>query len=195
VTWRAGGMAGRLFALLLLLGAVAGVVAFTLVPLWQMNQRLDVRMADLQQRLAIQRRIADGSTGLQPRLEHLERADAGDTRFLKSASGALAGAELQGMVKKVILSNGGSILSTQIASTERDGRFMRVVLRVKMRAALEQTVEIFFALETGGTYLFLDNVSLLSRSAPRRSPTPVAVPVAPLEVEFDLFGYLRDDAP
>jgi hypothetical protein len=194
VTWRTGGLAGRLVALCILLGAVGGAVAFTLIPLWQLNQRLDARIADAQQRLAIQRRTADRSAGLQPRLEQLKRADASDTRFLKSPSGALAGAELQGLVKKVILSNGGSILSTQIARTERDGPFTRVVLRVKMRAALEQTVEIFFALETGGTYLFLNNLSLTSRSAPRRSRTAAAVPVPPLEVEFDLSGYLRGDA-
>jgi len=199
VIGRAGGLAGRLLALLILFGVVAVAGAFTLVPLWQLNQRLDARMAETQQNLAIQRRIARASAGLQPIMEQLERADVADTRYLKSSSEALAGAQLQDMVKKAIVSKGGSILSTQIVSAEQDGRFRRVVLRVKMRAALEQTVEIFFALETSATYLFLDNVSLTSRSNLRRSPTPEATPEAvtpvPLEVEFDLSGYLRGDGP
>jgi general secretion pathway protein M len=192
---RAGGLAGRLLALLILFGVVAVAGAFTLVPLWQLNQRLDARMAETQQNLAIQRRIARASAGLQPIMEQLERADVADTRYLKSSSEALAGAQLQDTVKKAIVSKGGSILSTQIVSAEQDGRFRRVVLRVKMRAALEQTVEIFFALETSATYLFLDNVSLTSRSNLRRSPTPEAVTPVPLEVEFDLSGYLRGDGP
>jgi hypothetical protein len=195
VIGRAGGLAGRLLALLILFGVVAVAGAFTLVPLWQLNQRLDARMAETQQNLAIQRRIARASAGLQPIMEQLERADVADTRYLKSSSEALAGAQLQDMVKKAIVSKGGSILSTQIVSAEQDGRFRRVVLRVKMRAALEQTVEIFFALETSATYLFLDNVSLTSRSNLRRSPTPEAVTPVPLEVEFDLSGYLRGDGP
>lgn len=192
--WRAGTPAGRIAAVLILLAVSAGVVGLALVPMWNLNQRLDVRLAELHRELAAQRRIADASAGLEPILEQLRQALADDARYLKSSTDALAGAELQGMVKKAILSKGGNILSTQIVSAAPEGRFITVVLRVKMRATLEETVEIFYTLETGEPHLFLNNVGLSARAPRGRSRVPLTEP-ASLEVQFDLAGYLRADIP
>ena len=180
--------------LLLTLAAVAGV---TLVPLWQTAERYDETIAGMKQRLATQRRIAAAGAGLEPRLAQLERGYASDTRYLNSTSQSLASAELQGIVKRAILSKRGEILSTQIVGAEREGRAERVTLGVKMRATLKQAVDILYLLETGNPYLFIDNMSARSRATSRLKTSraaAAAVSAQPLDVEFELTGYLRGGA-
>jgi general secretion pathway protein M len=178
--------------LLLALAAVAGV---TLVPLWQTSQRYDEAIAEMQQRLAIQRRIAASGAGLEPRLAQLERGYASDARYLKSPSQTLASAELQGIAKRAILSKRGEILSTQIVGSEREQRAERVTLSVTMRATLEETVAIFYLLETGRPLLFIDNVNIRNRSYIRPNVRSAkASPLATLDVQFELSGYLRGGA-
>jgi general secretion pathway protein M len=182
-------------ALGLLLLAAAAVGAVTLLPLWQVAQGYDEAITGMQQRLATQRRIADAGAGLEPRLAQLERGYASDARYLKSVSQTLASAELQGIVKRAILSKRGEILSTQIVGSEgKEGRADRVTLSVTMRATLEQTVGIFYLLETSNPYLFIDNVSVRSRAYPRRTAGTATVPPPPLDVQFEASGYLRGGA-
>lgn len=189
------GKLGRVLALAILAAALAGVGLFLILPLWELDRELDDRIAAAQRRLDSERRIAGAGTDLAPRLERLRLAYASDARFLKSPSEALAGAELQGIAQRLIPPRGGSILSTQVVSGEREHGFPRVVLRVKMRATLEQAVEIFHALETGTPYLFVDNLSIAGNAVPPRPSTRVVSAPSLLQLEFDLAGYLRGEAP
>jgi general secretion pathway protein M len=183
-------------ALSVLLLALATVASVTFVPLRQTSERYEEAIAELRQRLADQHRMAAAGAALRPRLAEIERGLAGDARYLRSASQTLAAAELQGIVKRVILSKRGEILSTQIVSTAPEGRAQRVTLGVTMRATLGQTVQIFYLLETGDPYLFIDNLSIRSRSIPRSrtaAAAALAATVSPLslDVELELTGYLR----
>ena len=186
-----------LLALGLLLLAIAAVAGVALVPLWQTAKRYDEAISGVQQRLAVERRIAAAGAGLEPLLAEFERGYASDARYLKSASQTLASAELQGIVKRAIVSKRGQILSTQIVDPEREQRPERVTLGVTMRATLEQAVEIFYLLETGNPNLFIENVDLRRRANVRasikRSPVAQAGPTL-LDVQFELSGYLRGAA-
>jgi general secretion pathway protein M len=186
-----------LLALGLLLLAVAAVAGVALVPLWQTSERYDEAIADVQQRLAVARRVAAAGAGLEPLLAEFERGHASDARYLKSASQTLASAELQGIVNRAIVSKRGQILSTQIVDAAREQRPEQVTLGVSMRATLEQAVEIFYLLETGNPHLFIENVDVRRRAyvgaIGRHSSAAPAGPT-PLDVQFEVSGYLRGEA-
>ena len=186
-----------LLALGLLLLAIAVVAGVALVPLWQTAERYDEAIAGVQQRLAVERRIAAAGAGLEPLLAEFERGYASDARYLKGASQTLASAELQGIVKRAIVSKRGQILSTQIVDPAREQHPEPVTLGVSMRATLEQAVEIFYLLETGNPHLFVEKVEVRRRgyvqAIARHSRAAPAGP-ATLDVQFQVSGYLRGDA-
>lgn len=186
-----------LLALGLLLLVVAAVAGVALVPLWQTAERYDEAIAGVQQRLAVARRTAAAGAGLEPILAEFERVYASDARYLQSASQTLASAELQGIVKRAILSKRGQILSTQIVDPDREQPAGSVTLGVSMRATLEQAVEIFYLLETGNPHLFIENVDVrrrayVSAGGRYRAAAPAGSDL--LDVQFELSGYLRGEA-
>jgi general secretion pathway protein M len=179
-------------SLALLALALAAVGAVTIVPLRQAYKGYDAAIAAAQQRLALQRRVAAGAAGLEPRLAQLERGYASDASYLKSTSRTLAAAELQGIVKRAILAGRGEVLSTQVVNEGGDNPGRAVTLAVKMRATIEQTVAILYRLETGQPLFFIDDLQL--RTQVVRLRRPGAQPVdPPLDVQFELTGFLRGD--
>jgi hypothetical protein len=181
-------------ALGLLLLALAAVAAATLVPLWQAHAHYDAAIAAAEERLAVQRRVAAAGAGLAPRLAQLRRGYASDASYLKSTSRTLAAAELQGIVKRVILSQRAEVLSTEIVGARDDTPAERVQIVVTMRATLEQIVAVLHRFETGQPLLFIDDLRMRTQLIRRRNPN--AQPTAPpqLDVQFELSGYLRGDA-
>ena len=51
--------------------------------------------------------------------------------------------------------------------------------------------QIFYAIETGEPFLFLDKVSLWQRGGQRRFPGAVAAAPQLLDVDIELTGYMR----
>lgn len=175
---------------LLALGILALVVAvvFTLAvaPLWAVNRHYAETIDGLEGRLEVLQRTAAAGEGLQSQHARLKRSLAGSRHYLKSASEALATADLQGIVKRIAVSKGMEVLSTQILPASEESEFTRVALKVRMRGILDNLVKVFHALETGQPYLFLDNVSVRTLGRGRRN---VATGQA-LDVDFNLIGYM-----
>jgi general secretion pathway protein M len=183
----------RLLALVLLLAAAAAVASVTVLPVWLLDRGYDERIARAEQRLEALSRAAAVGAGLEARVEELRQRQAVDRRYLRSTSEALAGAELQGIVKQNALPRGGQVLSTQIVGSQQEEGFTRVTLKVKMKATLDKLVDILYAFETGTPYLFLDNVSIRSLGTRYRYRGAAAPPEQPLDVELEVSGYLRGE--
>jgi hypothetical protein len=180
---------GPALALGILLALVAALAGLTVAPLWRMTQGYNQALAELEQRLLAQRRVAAGAAGLQTRLQELEQGFARDGHYLKSTTQTLAAAEIQEVTKKAILSKRGQVLSSQIVSVAPERGAQRVILSVSLRASLEQIVQIFHLLETGDPYLFIDSASIRARAAPVRRVPAAQLPPQPLDVQLQLTGY------
>ena len=181
---------GPLLALAILLGLVAAVAGLTLTPLWRASQGYKQQIAELEQRLQTQLRIAAGGAGVQSRLQEIESANPRDAHYLKSSSQTLAAAEIQEVVKRAILSKRGEVLSSQVVGVEQERGAQRVTLGVTLRARLEQVVQIFHLLETGDPFLFIDSTSIRARTAPPVSRIPaLQAQTQPLDVQVQLSGY------
>ncbi|MDJ0739728.1 MAG: type II secretion system protein GspM [Gammaproteobacteria bacterium] len=182
--WVRRSLAIGLALLLLLVGA-----ALTVVPVWQKSNEYDERIAEMQrqlQRFAVQ---AERQEQLRADLRRLQASGAAGRFYLKGSTAALAAADLQREVKRIVRANNGNLTSTQVVPTD-DDEVRRVVLRVRMRGNINAVQRAFHALETGQPYLFLDNVKVRpwGGAGLRRRAGPNAD--VQLDVNFDLMGYV-----
>ena len=181
----------RLLALLILLLVIGAVAAVTVVPLWSANRYYEEAIASMEDRLEKLQRASAMSAGLQAQYDQLKRWQLGDEHYLSSGSSALAGAELQRIIKRIAESNNAELVSTQILPVSQEDAFTQVTLKARMRATLTSMTQIFYAIETGEPFLFLDKVSLWQRGG-RRSWRGAAV-AGPdlLDADIELTGYMR----
>ena len=178
----------QLLALAILLLALALVFSITLLPVLLANQHYRDTIAGLEGRLQqLQRAAAIGDT-LQPQYEQLKRWKTSDAQYLKSNSAALAAAELQRLVKRIIVSKNAEVVSTQILTTRQEEGFDRVALKVRIRGELENIIQAFYVIETGEPFVFMDNVSVrASRGRRIRGQAPT---LQTLDIDMELIGYM-----
>ncbi len=178
----------RLLALVVLALALGAVFSITALPVLLANRHYQDTIADLESRLQqLQRAAAIGDT-LQPQYEQLKRWQTSDAHYLKSNSAALAAAELQRLVKRILVAKNAEVVSTQILTTREEEGFDRVALKVRIRGELQNIVQAFHVLETGDPFVFLENVSVRA-SRGRRVRGKVATLQA-LDIDMELIGYM-----
>lgn len=186
-------MGRRILALLLLVGVIAVPYVFIVEPLAAKYREYADTIAQDQDLLRRYRRIAANRPLLQARREQLQRDPISQGAYLSGESEALVAANLQNRIKTVIESSGGRLASTQILQSSDEDGFRVVTIRVRMTADTDAASKIFYALEAGQPYLFVDSVDISSRQARRRrrrnqKTAPVNVD---LNISYDVSGYMR----
>ena len=175
--------AAALGILVFVLVIAAGAVA---LPLWMINQHYDAAVEDAATRLERYSRIVGMREGLQQKAAEIKVLEA-THHFLKSASPALAAAELQEQAKVILDVNGGKLNSIQILPHKDDGLYRQVSVTLQLTAPLSAVKAMLHALESAHPYLFVDNFSirahnmLIARNDSANEPD--------LFVQFDLTGY------
>ena len=150
----------RLLALAILVLAVAAVFSATVWPVLLANQHYQNTIEHMESRLhQLQRAAAIGET-LKPQYETLKRWQTSDAQDLKSTSPALAAAELQRLLKRIVAEKDVQVVSAQSLTTRQEAGFDRIALKVRMRGELENIVQTFYEIETGEPFVFVDNVSI-----------------------------------
>jgi len=178
----------RMLALSLLLGLVALIIAIIAAPAVWLHRHYDQAIEQQLDLLARYSRIGATAPGLTKQLEALKTKKA-RSFFLKNSVPALAASEMQELVKGVVESNGGRIVTMQIPEHKDEGNYRKVTVNIQMYAKISAVQKIFYALETQHPYLILDNVGI--RSTARFAPVGVNIPGPEPEflVQFDVAGY------
>ena len=117
------------------------------------------------------------------------RAQKSAGNQLRSDTVAVAGAELQRRVKDIASRHQAQIVSTQILAPADEQGFVRVALRVRLRAELQSLLRSLYDVETDDVHMFIDNLSLRNNAAGLRQRQTQAQ-ARPLEAEFDLIAYM-----
>ena len=178
----------RLLALVILALTLGVVFSVTVLPVLLANQHYQDTIAAQESRLQqLQRAAAIGDT-LQPQYEQLKRWQTSDAQYLKSNSAALAAAELQRLVKRILVAKKAQVVSTQILATRQEEGFDRVSLKIRIRGELENIVQAIHVIETGDPFVFLDNFSVRA-SRGRRVRGQVAT-LQTLDIDMELIGYM-----
>jgi len=95
----------RQVAVAILVAIVAVLLSITVLPVWLANASRQDTLDQLQQRLSQYERIAAQDSDLLPQFKELKQAQLSAGNYLKSNTVAVAGAELQRMVKDITAAN------------------------------------------------------------------------------------------
>ncbi len=178
--------------MVLLLGAAYLTLA---QPVISAHQRYNERIGELLDRRAGYKKIASNRASLQKEFDRIKKqAAATQAGYLKSKTRTLAAAELQDRVKRVVESEGGHLISTQILQAEDESKNKntppRITIRIQMTGSVETVQKVFYTLESGQPRLFIDNAYL-------RVKSPYLVgsnkpQTDQLDIRFTLYSFLQE---
>lgn len=171
----------------LLLGLVVG-------PLLAQFRSGQEQIDDLEQRLAVYQRLIAELPAQEQRLAALKRDNPVNRLLLAESRPALAGAELQQQVTRLIGEMGAQLVSVQIVTTtDGEAPVASVGVKVHLRGETEQLVRLLYTLGWHEPLLLVENLVVLSNPRVdmqrfRRAEDIKAVPS--LDVTFDLKGFI-----
>jgi hypothetical protein len=182
----------RRLAVALLAAAVVAVIALFAFPTWYFYHRYDRELSDRQEKVDRFRRIA----GTRPEIaRQLEAMREKDTRkfFLRSGAAALSVAEAQEVIRGIVESSGGRLITMQALPSKEEGRYRQVSAQVQLAANIFALRKILHAIETHVPYLFIESLMVKTQVPGNFRPGPGAEPE--MFVTFDVHGYSLTGAP
>ena len=179
----------RQLALAILLAVVAVFLLMTILPVYLANASRQARLDDINERLQRYEQIAARDRDLLPQYEARLAKQKVAGNHLRSETAALAGAELQRLVKSISAANQAQIQSTQILPVGEEQGFQRVAIKVRLRGTLPAILASFYDLETSDLYLFVDNVNLSDNRIGRSKAE-----LRQMEADFDLVAYMPEES-
>ena len=179
----------RRLAIVILVLFVGVFFSITALPIWLANTSQQAIIDQLHDRLLRFRQVATSDASLRPQYEELKRSQMSVGHYLKSDTVAVAGAELQRMVKDIATANRAQVISTQILPAGQEQGFIRIAIKVRLRGTLQGVFQSIYDIETSEVFLFLDNVSMRD-STPARRPRQLAI--KQMDTDFDLIAYMPD---
>ena len=155
----------------LVAAAVAAVLFFFLadaylLPYWDsLGERAEKIEID-SKRVASYRRILHGQDSVKAALEAVKQKTASiESGLLENRSDALATAEMQGLVKELVLSKGLTLTRSDLQPVKSlSTDYSRVSTRVELAGSIDQFVSLLASIETGEKILSVDEVRLVPAS-------------------------------
>ena len=187
-----GPMQKRAAALAILVVLCALACAAVALPVWLINRHYDDALDDATSRLERYSKIVGMRDALQKQAVEVKALEA-KRHFLKSASPALAAAELQEQAQTIFDATGAKVNSIQVLAHKDEGLYRQVTVQVQLVAPLTAVKSMLHGLESAHPYLFLDNISIRAPNMQVSRPEPANEP--DLIVQFDLTGYALKGAP
>ena len=181
----------QLAAGLLALAAIV-VLALLALPTWYAYSRYDRELADRREKVERFGRIAGTRSDVARQLEAMR---AQDTRkfFLRSGAAALSVAEAQEIIRGIVESSGGRLITMQALPAKEEGRYRQVSAQVQLAANIQALRRILHAVETHVPLLFVENLMVKTQVPGNFRPGPGAEPE--MFVTFDVHGYSLSGAP
>jgi len=186
---------GRALALAILVAAIALVFMALVAPVAHWLGASGERADELEQQITSYQRLAASQDLIKRELDGLRRLAPNQGYYLSGTTQALAAAQMQQHINRVLQQGGAQLVSGQALDQQEPGN-AEVRLRVRMRCTLDQLAQISHGLESGSPMLFLDNVVINARTSGRRTQIEQrAFQPVQLDVQFDAIGYVRGETP
>lgn len=176
----------RRMALGLLALVVVAVIAAIAIPTWLLHRHYDNALHEYGDRLERYRRVASTRPEVARQLESMRARDS-RRFFLRSGPVALAGAEVNEVIRGVIEQNGGRLISMQAPVPREEGRYRQVTVSVAFTANIQGLRRILSAVENNTPFLFVDNMMVRSQVQSNFRPAPGQEPE--MYVTVDVSGY------
>ncbi len=186
---------GRLLAVLLL-AIVLMLIYFFGVHWWFVTPHAGYfgEMSDLREQQQRFARIAGERPTIEARLAEVRTYEQGNQAFLSESDANAASAGLIQRLKQAQTDHTDarrcSVVSTQSYSGGQEELYKRITMQARLRCDMESLAAILYDLENGKPYLFVDQLMIYKQQT---YVPPGGKPVAsPLDVRFNLSGYLRE---
>ena len=179
----------RHLAIGILAGLVIAIALITAGPVWVANATRQATLDDAHERLQRYQQIAERDQELLPQYESLLRKQRSAGNHLRSETSAVAGAELQRLVKTITGKNKARILSTQLLPVSEEQGFLRVALKVRLQGELPAILQSLYDIETDDVYMFVDDVAMRDTLSGRPQQNGR---LRPMDAEFELVAYMPE---
>lgn len=133
-----------------------------LLPYWDSMGQTSERIQIQARRVASYRRVLHGQDSVRAALEAARQQAASiEKGLLENESDALATAEMQGLVKEMVLSKGLSFRRSDLQPVKNiSPNYSKVSTRVELAGAVDQVVTLLAAIETADRILAVDEVRI-----------------------------------
>lgn len=179
----------KLYAAVILFIALLILLFIVVLPMFALYSSTKEEVASLQHRLLQYKTISRKTSGLSSKLDTLQAFNEDQEYYFVESKAALVSAELQGILKEVLNSNGAKILSTQpVTSGNQDERQIKV--SVHCRADVISLRNLVYELESHIPVLIIDkiNVGRGYRTTFRDQQSKGSNEA--LDIRFDVSGFL-----
>ncbi len=179
-----------LLLIVLLLVYLLGVHWWFVAPhLQYAGEMQELRGQQLRYRNAIEQKPE-----IEQRLAEVKAYEQGNRAFLSETDPNAASAALIQRLKQAMTDHAKDEQRCQNVSTQsfnggEEDVYKRVTVQARLKCALEPLAAILYDLENGKPYLFVDQVMIYKQQS--YSPPGVKVVPNPLDVRFNLSGFLR----
>ena len=181
----------RQLAIGILAGLVIAILMITIGPVWHANASRQAALDEANERLQRYQQIAARDREQLPRYQALLKKQRSTGNHLRSETSAVAGAELQRLVKTITASNQAQILSTQLLPVAQEQGLLRVTLKVRLRGKLPAILQSLYDIETDDVYMFVDDLSLRDSTSGRPQHRGQ---LRPMDAEFELVAYMPESS-
>ena len=160
---------------------------------------LKQQIESLDNQAARYRRLLETLPELQTELEQARSNKGVKDFYFDAKTPALAGAELQREVQKMVKSAGGRVSSTQLLPSREDEQPPRVRVRTQIQGTTDALLDVLYQIDKARPFLFIEQITIRApaqrRVARRKSRTrrnrPGLKPPqrTDLTVRLDVFGF------
>lgn len=178
----------RILAVVLLVLAVAATWQVAMTPVVDAFMEQSERLERSRELLLAYRQRQTPVSDLQARLEAAKRRQSSAPGYIEAANPVLAGAALQGTVRRILETSGGAARTLQILPAARDGETETVAVRIDATLPVERLLDFLYDLDAATPYLFIDSVDL---RVPETPPPDQARASTRLSVRADISALAR----
>jgi general secretion pathway protein M len=157
----------RALALALLALLLLVIVIALILPLRNAFSESDERIAELQFRLQKYSALASRQEQLRTELEALIQQDASGEDLLNGASTAIAGANLQALLKQVVQQADGRLESTQVLPEVIQGAMERIAIRAQFSGNTQTLQQVLHGIEFRKPLLFVEKMEIRTKRVRR----------------------------
>lgn len=187
---------GRFLAVVLLL-IVLMLIYLICIHWWFVAPQMQIsnEMQELREQQLRFRQTTAERPEIEKRLAEVKAYEQGNQAFLAETDANAASAALIQRLKQALSDHAKNEKRCQSVGTQNytggdDELYKRVTVQARLKCDLEPLAAILYDLENGKPYLFVDQVMIYKQQTYTPPGGKVAPP--PLDVRFNLSGYLRE---
>lgn len=172
-------------------------------PWLERTQALQGEIESLGDQITRYERLLQTLPALQAELEQVRSNKDVEDFFFEAKTPALAGAQVQRELKKMVELAGGRVISTQLLPSTEDEQPPKVNVRTQIQGKTDVLLDVLYQIEKARPFLFVEQLSVRAPAqrtsiAPNRR-TPRRLTRRPrsqqLQVRLDVVGYALGETP